>query len=158
MLIVAGEPKSIFFEILIKALKYKNYKSPIIIISSKKLLYKEIHKTKLKKKIRLINIKDLKKLKLDNKCINLIDTAYSSNKKNYIKNSFKIAFKIIKSGFAKKMINGPINKKEFLEKKFLGVTEFIAKEFKQKKLPFIVCRPLPNSKEYEYWKLNDLMY
>ncbi len=31
-------------------------------------------------------------------------------------------------------------------------------EFKQKKLPFIVCRPLPNSKEYEYWKLNDLMY
>ena len=29
-------------------------------------------------------------------------------------------------------------------------------EFKQKKLPFIVCRPLPNSKEYEYWKLNDL--
>ena len=31
-------------------------------------------------------------------------------------------------------------------------------EFKQKKLPFIICRPLPNSKEYEYWKLNDLMY
>ena len=30
-------------------------------------------------------------------------------------------------------------------------------EFKQHKLPFIVCRPLPNSKEYEYWKLNDLM-
>ncbi len=138
MLIVAGEPKSIFFEILIKALKYKNYKSPIIIISSKKLLYKEIHKTKLKKKIRLINIKDLKKSKLDNKCINLIDIAYSSNKKNYIKNSFKIAFKIIKSGFAKKMINGPINKKEFLEKKFLGVTEFIAKEFKQKKFAMLI--------------------
>jgi len=31
-------------------------------------------------------------------------------------------------------------------------------EFKQKKLPFIVCRPLPNSSGYEYWKLNDLMY
>lgn len=31
-------------------------------------------------------------------------------------------------------------------------------EFNQKKLPFIICRPLPNSKEYEYWKLNDLMY
>ena len=31
-------------------------------------------------------------------------------------------------------------------------------EFKQKKIPFIICRPLPNSKDFEYWKLNDLMY
>jgi len=31
-------------------------------------------------------------------------------------------------------------------------------EFKQKKIPFIICRPLPNSKGFEYWKLNDLMY
>ena len=31
-------------------------------------------------------------------------------------------------------------------------------EFKQKKIPFIICRPLPNSKGFEYWKLNDLMF
>ena len=31
-------------------------------------------------------------------------------------------------------------------------------EFKQKKIPFIISRPLPNSKGFEYWKLNDLMY
>jgi len=31
-------------------------------------------------------------------------------------------------------------------------------EFKQKKIPFIVCRPLPNSSGFEYWKLNDLIY
>ena len=31
-------------------------------------------------------------------------------------------------------------------------------EFKQKKIPFIVCRPLPNSRGFEYWKLNDLIY
>tara|TARA_B110001469_G_scaffold95968_1_gene92106 strand:- start:436 stop:819 length:384 start_codon:yes stop_codon:yes gene_type:complete len=31
-------------------------------------------------------------------------------------------------------------------------------EFKQKKLPFIICRPLPNLNGYEYWKLNDLIY
>ncbi len=31
-------------------------------------------------------------------------------------------------------------------------------EFKQKKIPFVICRPLPNSKEYEYWKLSDLLY
>ena len=31
-------------------------------------------------------------------------------------------------------------------------------EFKQKKIPFIICRPLPNSSGFEYWKLNDLIY
>ena len=29
-------------------------------------------------------------------------------------------------------------------------------EFKQKKIPFIVCRP--HSSGFEYWKLNDLIY
>jgi DNA-directed RNA polymerase subunit K/omega len=31
-------------------------------------------------------------------------------------------------------------------------------EFKQKKIPFIICRPLPNSSGFEYWKLNELIY
>ncbi len=31
-------------------------------------------------------------------------------------------------------------------------------EFRLKKIPFIICRPLPNSSGYEYWKLNDLLY
>lgn len=31
-------------------------------------------------------------------------------------------------------------------------------EFKLKKIPFIIRRPLPNLKGFEYWKLNDLMY
>ena len=31
-------------------------------------------------------------------------------------------------------------------------------EFHQRKIPFIICRPLPNSGGYEYWKLNDLLY
>ena len=31
-------------------------------------------------------------------------------------------------------------------------------EFNMKKIPFIICRPLPNSRDFEYWKLNDLMY
>ena len=138
VLVVAGDPNSIFFEIFIKALKFKNYKSPIILIACEKLLYKKMHQFKFNKKIRIINIKDLKNLKLNNKYINLINTIYESNKKDYIKNSFKIAFKIIKSGLTKKMINGPINKKEFLEKKFLGVTEFIAQEFKQKKFAMLI--------------------
>jgi DNA-directed RNA polymerase subunit K/omega len=45
-----------------------------------------------------------------------------------------------------------------LSDKYTTAYSIALEEFKQKVLPFIVCRPLPNSKEYEYWKLNDLMY
>ena len=38
IIIVNGEPNSIFLEIFLKSLKYKNYKSPIILISSLELL------------------------------------------------------------------------------------------------------------------------
>ena len=37
-IIVAGEPDSIFFEIFFKSLRFKNFKSPIILIVSKDLL------------------------------------------------------------------------------------------------------------------------
>lgn len=142
IIIVAGEPNSVFLEIFIKALKFRKFKSPIVIISSFKLLQEEIDKIKFKKKIKLINYKDLKKYKLNNNYINLIDSSYlkknMNNKKNYIKNSFDIAFKIIKTGITKKLINGPINKNEFLEKKFLGVTEFISHEFRSKKVAMLI--------------------
>ena len=45
-----------------------------------------------------------------------------------------------------------------LNNKLTNAYSIALEEFKQKKLPFIICRPLPNSKEFEYWKLNDLMY
>ena len=82
------------------------------------------------KKIKIIDNKKLNKLNLDNKSINLIDIQYNtkkafekiSNKSNiYIKNSFDIAFKIIKNGHTKKLINGPISKKNFLNNKHLGI-------------------------------------
>jgi len=31
-------------------------------------------------------------------------------------------------------------------------------EFNQKKIPFIIRRPLPHSDGYEYWKLKDMIY
>ena len=37
IIIVAGEPNSIFFEIFFKSLKDNEFKSPLIIIGSKKL-------------------------------------------------------------------------------------------------------------------------
>ena len=40
IIIVAGEPNSIFLEIFFKSLESKKYKSPLIIICSKKLLQK----------------------------------------------------------------------------------------------------------------------
>ena len=45
-----------------------------------------------------------------------------------------------------------------LNDKLTAAYPIALEEFNQKKLPFIICRPLPNSKVFEYWKLNDLMY
>ncbi len=140
ILIVAGEPNSIFLEIYFKTIK-KNIKIPLIIIASQKLLEMQMQKLKFKKNIRLINIKKINEYKLNNKSINLIDISYTQKKaftkisdksKLYIQNSFKTAFEIIKSGFSEKLINGPISKKYFLKKNYLGITEYISKQFKIK--------------------------
>ena len=45
-----------------------------------------------------------------------------------------------------------------LTSKLADAYSIALEEFKQKKIPFIICRPLPNSKGFEYWKLNDLMF
>ena len=53
-----------------------------------------------------------------------------SKKSNiYIKNSFDLAFQIIKKNNIHKFINGPISKKQFLKNKFLGITEYISEKF-----------------------------
>ena len=54
ILIVAGEPNSIFLEIFFKALKIKKIKSPIILISSYNLIKLQMNKLKLKKKNQII--------------------------------------------------------------------------------------------------------
>ena len=50
ILIVTGEPKSIFFEIFFKSLKLNKFKSPLILISSIKILKSQMKKNKYKKK------------------------------------------------------------------------------------------------------------
>ena len=57
ILIVAGEPNSIFLEIFFKALKYKKFQSPIIIVASKKLLNKQMQNLNFNFKINLIEKK-----------------------------------------------------------------------------------------------------
>ena len=138
ILIIPGDPNSVFFEIFFKSLKKTKIKDPLILISSKNLLNYEMRKLKFKKKIRLINLFDLKK-KLDNNSINLIDVKLENKKTNlYIKNSFDIAFNILKKNLSSKLINGPINKSTFLNKKFLGITEYIANKFKIKKNAMLI--------------------
>ena len=147
ILLVAGEPKSIFLEIYFKTLKKNRYKSPLILICCKKNLQQQMKKLKFKKDLRVLEINEIKKYQLDNKKINLIniDLKKSLNKKQnerfvfeYVKGSFDIAFKLIKNKFSYKLINGPINKKSFLKKKFLGITEYISKYFKIKKVGMLI--------------------
>ena len=147
ILIVGGEPNSIFLEIFFKTLDKKKYKNPIILISSNKLVSLQMKKLKVKKKIKFLDIFKLNKYNLNNKSINLIDINFNqkkafqkiTNKSNkFIKECLQIAFKLIKSKYSSKLINGPISKKTFLKKKNLGMTEYIAEEFKVKKKAMLI--------------------
>ena len=138
ILIVSGEPNSIFLEIYFKILRLNKIKSPLILISSERLLRLQMKKLRFKKKIRNLDISKLDQYKLNNSSINLINVKYnpkkafekiSKNSNRFLKNSFEIAFKILKQGKIKKFINGPISKNKFLDKKFLGFTEFISESF-----------------------------
>ena len=147
ILIVSGEPNSVFLEIFFKVIAKNKIKSAIILISSKKLLDLQMKKLGFKKKIKLLNTLNIRKQKLDNKTINLINVDYNpkkafdkiSVKSNiFIENSFKLAFKIIKENNIHKFINGPISKKTFLNKKFLGITEYISNKFSIKKTGMLI--------------------
>ena len=105
ILIVSGEPNSVFIELFFKVFSNNKIKSPMILISSKKLLNLQMKKLGYKNKIRLINASKLEFYKLDNKSINLIDVKYNpdkafekiASKSNiFIKNSFELAVNIIK--------------------------------------------------------------
>ena len=139
ILIVHGEPNSIFLEIFFKSLRYKKFKNPLVLICSQKILKFQMKKLNFKMDIKIINPSLLNKTKLNNKIINIIDVDYnedlsfqkiSSKSNQYIKDCFETSFKILKSGITNKLINGPISKTSFLNKKFLGITEYLAKETK----------------------------
>ena len=64
ILIVAGEPNSVFLEIFFKVLKTQKIKSPIILISSLQLLKLQMRKLGYKKKIKLLLLDKLEKWKI----------------------------------------------------------------------------------------------
>ena len=147
IIIVLGEPYSVFNEIFFKSIKKKNIKklrSKIILIGSKKLLKNQMKKLGFKFKICEIKKENIYDTKLDNKAIKIIDTDFkfiktfdkiSKKSKKYIENSFKISLDILKKNKTLGLINGPISKKKFLNNKFLGITEYLFKKTKTKKNP-----------------------
>ena len=147
IIIINGEPNSIFLEIFFKTIKYNKFKSPLILISSLKILKLQMKKLKFKNNINLIEYKDLKKNIIDNKSINLINVEYrqkkvfekiSSKSNSFIKNSFDIALDILKEDISNKFINGPISKKSFLNKNYLGITEYLTKKTNSKKTAMLI--------------------
>ena len=147
ILVLAGEPNSIFLEIFFKSIRKTKNKNPLILIASHKLVMLQMKKLNFVKNIRILDQKNLKSYRLDNKSINLIDVKYKtsdafekiSSKSNiYIKKCFDVAFRIIKKNKIKKFINGPINKKTFLNKKFLGITEYTSNKFNLQKTAMLI--------------------
>ena len=138
ILVVAGEPNSVFLEIFFKTIKKLKIKNPLILIASAKLIKLQMKKLNINIKINEINYENLfnKQLKPNN--LNILNVNYdtkvafennSSKSNKYVENCFKEAFKILKKRKINKLINGPIVKKTFLKKKYLGVTEYVSKKF-----------------------------
>tara|TARA_Y100000590_G_scaffold227095_1_gene256433 strand:- start:1683 stop:2636 length:954 start_codon:yes stop_codon:yes gene_type:complete len=136
VLIVLGEPKSVFLEILfkyIKSIKFRKFKQHIILIGSKKLVEAQI--SKLKYKIKLNSIKNTNHSAKG--YINIIDVDYKFSKVNsgsnlYIKRCFEKGLEILKNNKKISLFNGPISKEHFLKKKYLGITEYLAEKTKTK--------------------------
>ena len=147
IILVAGEPNSIFFEILFKIFKKKKIRSPLVLIASHKILSLQMKKLNFKKKVKILNLKKIISYKLNNNSINLINVDYNQKKafekisnksNNYIRRCFEIAIILLKSNYSNKLINGPISKKNFLKKKFLGITEYFAEKFNKKKIAMLI--------------------
>ena len=140
VLVILGEPQSTFSEILFKYFNSREFlknKKKIILIGSMRLLEKQMKKLKFNSNFKLINNIDEAK----NNRLNIINVNYnnkkifskiSSDSREYITNCFKIGFNLIKNNKKTVLINGPLSKKHFLKKKYLGVTEYIAKKTKSK--------------------------
>tara|TARA_A100001234_G_C12577564_1_gene364618 strand:+ start:111 stop:1073 length:963 start_codon:yes stop_codon:yes gene_type:complete len=135
ILIILGEPFSTFSEILGKYFsKRTKSKKVIILIGNKKLFNDQLKK--LKYKLELNEINNLRNAKKN--MINFFNISFKYNKafskisiksKKYIESSFDTALDIIKKNEDKFiLINGPVSKKAFLQKKYLGITEYLSRK------------------------------
>lgn len=139
ILIVWGEPNSIFSEILIKSFKIYKSQKPIVLIGSKKLLEFQINYLNISYKKNLINVIEDNLVGIKKNKINIINIDYkfkyafekiSKKSNSYIEKSFNKALKLMNTSKFTGMINGPISKINFLKKKFKGITEYLAANLK----------------------------
>ncbi len=146
IIIVAGEPNSIFFELFFKVMNEK-IKSPIILIASKKLILKQAKILKKKIKFNITSESEILKKVNNLKKLNLIDIDFkqrvafkkiTSKSNDYISKCFNIAIKLLKNNISNKFINGPISKKTFLKNKYNGITEYLANKTNTKKFAMII--------------------
>ncbi len=148
LIVVLGEPKSVFIEIFLKT--YKNLKNkikrPIILIGSIRHFKKQMNYFKYNYFINKVSIGETS-LITNNNYINIIDVKlvinkpFQKNYKNanaYIEKSFNMALWLLKNGKAIGLLNGPISKKKFLKKSYAGITEFLQKKTVSKNVAMLI--------------------
>ena len=139
ILIVLGEPYSVFSEIIGRYFsKVKIKKKKIILIGNYNLFKKQLRK--LNYKININKIENFKQSKAN--ILNIINidffhkktfTKITSKSNTYIEKCFDESLKIIRESYYRSyLINGPVSKKTFLNKKYLGITEYLSKKTKSK--------------------------
>ena len=147
IIIICGEPNSVFSEIIYKSFRKFNKKRPIILIGSQKLLSAQFKKIGLKLDLNLVHFTNKKIVKLNKNLLNIFDIDYkfskpfekiSSKSNKYLTKCFEKAFFILNKTKTKGLINGPISKKYFLKNKHQGVTEYISKKFKIKNFSMLI--------------------
>ncbi len=148
LLIVLGEPYSIFSEIIFKYFNSnKKSKNQILFIGSAKLLEKQMSKLNYSISIKKINIEEVGKKLLNYNCINIVDVDFkfnktfdkiSSNSSNYIKKCFDISLNLLVKKKCLALINGPVSKKHLLKKKYLGITEYLTNKTRSKNSAMLI--------------------
>jgi 4-hydroxy-L-threonine phosphate dehydrogenase PdxA len=146
IIIIPGQSNSIFFEIFFKTLKKTKFFSALILICDANIFKINAKKYNFNRVSNLIQPDEQINL-LKKNTINIINVKLRKNKKKivklnynnkYIFDCFKIAFKILKKKSTNKFLNGPINKKNFLNKEYLGITEYLAKNFNKKDVGMLI--------------------
>ena len=135
IILVAGDPNSINYEVIFKCWKKidNSVKSKIYLIANYKLILKQFKK--LKYSIKIIKVKNIHESDKNNK-LKVIDidlkfknpfNVTSGVASKYIRKSLSFAHKLAVENSNSGIINCAINKK-LLSKNNIGVTEFLAKK------------------------------
>ena len=134
--IILGEPNSISSEIIFKSwIKKKKFRHhPCLVIGNYSLLYRHLKYFKFNLSLKLIE-KNFRLDDLKGTAIPVIDIKYNQKKifekiskksNKFILDCFSQGLNLIKQNKILGIINGPVSKETFLNKKFNGITEFIA--------------------------------